>query len=471
MRRLLSLLLLAILLMPVHAQDNLPPYIYYYSNALNAFVVERADGSDSRLLGQGLMAIQRDLLVSGPGWSPDGNWLAWSALGSFVVHANGVDRLERLDAFASATMHWSPDSRWLLVSGHLKICSDYPNPCHHRTYWLVDMNSRQVVTSFDLRPTMLGAPYIIPIEWDQAHVTFYDAEDLGHVQYYRITMDFSGSMTKQAISREAFNAVHSHDLDTGERVLLDSPSGRYTALAYSATLNDTETGDTIPLPLHSESASGSSPMEARWHPSEAWVLLGFNAGETSSYVGYVTVMSLDGTIHRELSSCGFHPTCVNWLPDTVNIEQLPPGREGSMLPVPIHYDYDVALEYGPGDREPYLLVCDETTNLFNLVQDVATGEVVFTLEEERPCFHPEAVQHFPFALSPNGMIYAANAGATSRDYTALYNAATGDLLAVVPVLGWELSFSADGLLLMMRSKNARITWDVQALLRSAERLP
>lgn len=469
MRQILPLLLLsAIVLMPIHAQDNLPPYIYYYSNALNAFVIERADGSDSRLLGQDVIPRRGNYFIQGPGWSPDGNWLAWSGGGNHAIHVNGIDRLEILDVFANATMHWSPDSRWMLVSGRLNICSNYPEPCHYQTHWVIDVDSQRVVTSFDLRPA--GLTKITAIEWGQEQVTFYSAEDLSDLQYYRITMDFAGSVSKQAISREVYNEVPFHDQYSGrERVLLDSPSGRYTGFAYDRTLTDTETGTSITLPLHSESASGSSPMGARWHPSEDWVLFVFNSREAPSpQEGYVTVMSLDGAVQREIAFCGFHTTCVNWLPDHIDLEQLPLGRPESMLPAPIHYDYDIALEYFPGEREPHLLVCDEATNLFNLVQDVATGEIVFTLDGENPCFRPDVTEHFPFALSSDGTIYARNAR-SSPPYTALYDVATGDLLAALPVHGWELSFSTDGSLLMMRSKNARITWDVQALLRSGER--
>ena len=49
------------------------PYLYYYSAARRAFVVERADGSDS----QNLIAYTcDDCVIYGPGWSPSGRWLA-----------------------------------------------------------------------------------------------------------------------------------------------------------------------------------------------------------------------------------------------------------------------------------------------------------------------------------------------------------------------------------------------------------
>lgn len=48
------LVLLALLAFPVGAQDDpLAPYLYYYSPLIGGFVIERADGSDSRAVGVG----------------------------------------------------------------------------------------------------------------------------------------------------------------------------------------------------------------------------------------------------------------------------------------------------------------------------------------------------------------------------------------------------------------------------------
>lgn len=470
-------LLLFVLVTPfcfafVQAQDILPPYLYYYSNSLNAFVIERADGSDSRLIGQGVMPPQRADHIYGPGWSPDGNWLAWSAAsfgafsgsrwGGYAVHVNGTERLERLDAFSFASTEWSPDSQWLLAAGYLEIC--FGNPCPYLTYWLIDMNTQRVVTSLDLRPATRG-PGTTPVEWQPHRVSFYDIEDLQSPQYYRITLSFDGSVTKQPISREDYEALLVHDDWAAPSPPLDSPSGRYVAPAFSDKLTDTETRNEVALPIHSRAASGTSPMEARWHSSESWVLLGSNWRETEYLqTGYVSVMSLDGHITRELSSCGFAPACVGWLPAYVNVEDLPSGASESVLPAPIRYDYDVTFEPGPAASKSQVLICDDTATTWNIVQDAVTAEVVFMLHDESPCPQADVYLVFPFALSPDGNIYAANFGYTLNAHTALYDAETGEPLVILPTLGWNLSFSEDGSLLTMRHQNARTTWDVEALL-------
>jgi hypothetical protein len=68
MRRLLFLLIV-LLVSSTAAQDTSAsdaPYIFYYSAALNGFVIERADGTDSRIIGQNVMRPSGSI-VMGPG--------------------------------------------------------------------------------------------------------------------------------------------------------------------------------------------------------------------------------------------------------------------------------------------------------------------------------------------------------------------------------------------------------------------
>ncbi|MBZ0319982.1 MAG: hypothetical protein K8L91_26460 [Anaerolineae bacterium] len=58
-------------------EDSDAPYLYYFSDDLNAWVIERADGTDRRLLGQGL-AMEEANTASGI-WSPSGEWFRWSS--------------------------------------------------------------------------------------------------------------------------------------------------------------------------------------------------------------------------------------------------------------------------------------------------------------------------------------------------------------------------------------------------------
>lgn len=56
------------------AQDA-APYLYYFHPDVNAWVIERADGKDSRLLGQGLS--DENTNAAEGSWSYSGKWFAW----------------------------------------------------------------------------------------------------------------------------------------------------------------------------------------------------------------------------------------------------------------------------------------------------------------------------------------------------------------------------------------------------------
>ena len=139
MRKLLLLIvLLAVAWIPVRgdvvAQDveSDAPYLYYYSDLLNAFVIERADGSDSRVFGAGLMP-EETVHVDGPGWSPSGEWFAWTAaryspagyyggltaFRPFALNVDGQQRVTVLDDMYDAKLAWSSDGDWLLAAGAL----------------------------------------------------------------------------------------------------------------------------------------------------------------------------------------------------------------------------------------------------------------------------------------------------------------------------------------------------------------
>ena len=76
MRRFLFLLLLCVLI-PVEASDEEIPFMYYYDESESAFIVERADGSDRRILAEYAfpdMVNSNFLVIGGAGWSPSGEW-------------------------------------------------------------------------------------------------------------------------------------------------------------------------------------------------------------------------------------------------------------------------------------------------------------------------------------------------------------------------------------------------------------
>jgi WD40 repeat protein len=101
------------------------PFVQYLSPRLNALVIERADGTDSRVIGEGLMPEGANYL-SGAGWSPSGEWLAVTAVNrgaygvsherrSLLIELENDRALDILDNYDEAYLRWSPTEDLLLV--------------------------------------------------------------------------------------------------------------------------------------------------------------------------------------------------------------------------------------------------------------------------------------------------------------------------------------------------------------------
>ena len=118
---------------PVHAQDDASnPYIYYFSDTLDAFIIERADGTETRVLGDGLMTVAgapHSTYVDGPGWSPSGKWFAWTAqfrdfgyrwshYRPYILSADGTRRITLRNDLQNVQLAWAAGEDILFVNSH-----------------------------------------------------------------------------------------------------------------------------------------------------------------------------------------------------------------------------------------------------------------------------------------------------------------------------------------------------------------
>jgi hypothetical protein len=152
--RLFPLLLLVIALglpAPSRAQSD-APYIYYYSDLLKAWVIERADGTDGRVIGQGLSG---DLnLYEDINWSSSGRWMSWRAamLGPYsisgyqrwAVRTDGSKSITQLSNLSGAlySLTWSPTED-LLAANYVEL--SYPRFIIH--VFIIDPETDSIVAS------------------------------------------------------------------------------------------------------------------------------------------------------------------------------------------------------------------------------------------------------------------------------------------------------------------------------------
>lgn len=143
----------------VHAQTSSAPYLYYYSDVLHAFIVERADGTDSHVLAEGVMPPLHEgadgVEIDGPGWSPSGQWFGWSLAEEsrdnllsvapipYLINLDG----RRFDLPAGLTnfaLAWSPQEDILAVAAHW-FSQAGTSGTFHTYFALIDPNTSQSV--------------------------------------------------------------------------------------------------------------------------------------------------------------------------------------------------------------------------------------------------------------------------------------------------------------------------------------
>ncbi|MEO8610900.1 MAG: hypothetical protein ABI690_23590 [Chloroflexota bacterium] len=168
-------LLLVTLSLPNKTTGDAPnaPYIYYYSPSKQAFIVERADGQDSRVLAS--YHLPESAVIEGPGWSKSGVWFAWIS-GAYLVGTSidtenvvVVDKNgEKLNQIFPKEVHiqaiaWSPTDDLLMIS--YSISGEYAL----EQVIVYDPNKNSIVASINAgvvepKPTADGA-YFQRIVW------------------------------------------------------------------------------------------------------------------------------------------------------------------------------------------------------------------------------------------------------------------------------------------------------------------
>ncbi len=231
------------------AGESSAPYIYYYANTINTIVVERADGTDSRVIAPGAM-LAGSSVIKDLEWSASGEWMAWrgsvySGYGTTwsragVVRSDGSDRLTLLDGLSPiGTLLWSPTDDFLFVAYS-------PESRTSIRFMIVDVNANKIIAHTDYENERLrtyiegfqngwladgsGVYFTLPFE----KATLFGQLSLTNEVTTRIFTPWLGQdglldITKgRMLSYDFFYAdtddarLTMRDLSSGEEVLIDS---------------------------------------------------------------------------------------------------------------------------------------------------------------------------------------------------------------------------------------------------------
>src|SRR5690606_24844138 len=166
------------------------PLLYYYSTIENAFVIERGDGSEQRILTE--FTIPQDCYaydychISGPGWSPSGMWFAWTVQNNArlpveqatvnIVDRTGNQRLNLEQLRGVESLQWSPTNDLLLIERYTAEESGY-----EYYLWRSTLQNPQLWLKHDGSSMMKWLPsgdYLVvySVQGDETNLEVFDTE-------------------------------------------------------------------------------------------------------------------------------------------------------------------------------------------------------------------------------------------------------------------------------------------------------
>jgi len=234
-------------------------------------IVERADGTDSRPLGKGVIP-PRMTGIAGPGWSPLGRYFAVSgtnyldhvrAQGVYLFDSQNNSTTELLSftrgIYETYELVWSPKDDWLIIIGTVGSIGRDPGDGRNLHYWLINTDTKQIAAEIGVYANSVSN---IVWEIDQARIRFYTRFHLvsqGKTtsdQYFEIIIMLDGRMLKKAATREIFYEHYTPPLVEQRNSITDqavSSSGNYEAEGLFPTILTTiRTHEQVVLPDHTQ---------------------------------------------------------------------------------------------------------------------------------------------------------------------------------------------------------------------------
>lgn len=477
MKQLLFFVLLSLMTQPLFAQQTTSevPYIYYYSDVLDGIVIERADGTDSRLI-PSPERNSRETHVAfgwnfwsskGGGWSPSGRWFAYSGRvlgidGRFLPHLGEYTCVEML--------LWHPVEDMLLVFGTHQP-PDTPCSWYVFTYTLIDPNAATILASVTMQSYIMeGNPAVYWL--DQSMLFKQMKANYGSYIYSHVIMHYDGRVEIVPVPEEQWKDTPANVKPDRRGISsatdVENPHPEFvlhTSLTYE--------GQELPFDPPLNSSQGGRYLAWLWHSGGDWLLVGYEGtGVDSATIERVSVYNWKTGQYREISSCGIDFTCVGWLPAQVPLDKMIVGQPTSVLPAPLSYE--------PHDRggthfhPTHTIVCSDTPeSVESQIRNWETGDIEYMLLTPASCrgFDHDNNSMTPlryndrevvFALSPDQRFYAVTD--TPEAYTRLQDAQTGETLAELNIVGYMLAFSPENEMLYTSGAWTTAEWKIEDLI-------
>lgn len=256
--------------------ENEPiPYIYYYSHLEDGFVIERADGTDSRLLAQGVMSNEHNAVIDSL-WSPSGEYLAWRSRFWFgparndVYNAHGwlvsSDGSYVSDLLSDAAnvihMEWMPGEDILAVIFN----DEYTH--NNQTVRLIDVPENQIIAEMNSHIAGIATPFY------ESNRTVWASDGssvyiLTGNEYTTIVNRLYLDGSSERWISSAFQPLSFSD----ERLFQRLPETVEDVTTYIGTVTDLTTGESRLYETISEDDVDNTVYEAVWNPTREYAIV------------------------------------------------------------------------------------------------------------------------------------------------------------------------------------------------------
>jgi hypothetical protein len=307
-----------------HSSDV--PYIYYFSSLDNGLIIERADGTDSRLF--------PDVPFGHLNWSPSGRWFLSDQMQLLSTDGSRAFELPFQDAFTNFSA-WSPSDDWLF------IVRFYP---YEIRAWIFDplgstvlaqgvIPIRDEVTTFEGRAAWASDGMYATVAHYDSRLTLYPdgrmqqnilAEPLPHLSptwsdSLEGSIALPSSLIPPSVTVETYDAF-------------PSPSGMLFGLLSLPPVIIDNAGTIIRQTIPHSASVGVRhfPARYRWHDDSRWafVYYSINIAGGGGYVPAPVIFDIAGTMRRELPIADFDIEA-GFLPDRA-VMHLRAGQSTSM---------------------------------------------------------------------------------------------------------------------------------------------
>lgn len=214
-----------------------PPYIHYFDHLRGGLMIERADGTDSRMIPE----VPMD--AGPPVWSPSGKWMV---IGHEIISTDGTKTSPYPQPiYYEHVRQWAPDDDLLLIVG----TDGFEGTIHSRIY---DVENQTILADIVVQYWGFDPPYLIDLHWasDGQRAFVYWSNHL-------VTLGLDGQ-SRVRINRMELNPFDFHRgrLITTEMV---------EPIRVAVVMQDIETGAMIEL--EDEAGWPAEPVTVRWSPT------------------------------------------------------------------------------------------------------------------------------------------------------------------------------------------------------------